>query len=287
MRKNAAGPASLRARADWMATRRDALTGLGLLALSPFATASAADGAARPPAMPRERSAVLLDEFLRMRTAPDGRPVRWVYSGVLVTKPEGEVARPLVRIAGLSRTRAERRGDGGWDWHLDEAGYFCDLETGAVLEELRNPHTDAIVRPKHYRSRQHLVFAGLDVRPASPLPANVEFRGEITRLAEVGAITAVTEDLYVRMPGRVAASLATFTAPRAELSRPRSAWIDCQFTYTTLNSFVGWLGMQDVPGIQNMRLVGAKCRDDDAGAIPPWLRERIAAEHGELLGATT
>jgi hypothetical protein len=285
MRKNPAIPASPRVRAEWIATRRDALAGLGLLALGPLAAASAAEGEARPRAVPREGSAELLDEFLRMRTAPDGRPVLWIYSGVLVTKPEGEVARPLARIAGVSRTRADRRGDGGWDWHLDEAGYFCDLGTGAVLEEIRNPHTGAVVKPKHYRSRQHLVFAGLDVRPAAALPANIDFRGEITRLADVGAITAVTEDLYVRMPGRVAASLATFTATRAELSRPRSAWIDCQFAYTTLNSFVGWLGMQDVPGIQNMRLVGAKCRDDDQGAIPPWLRERIATEHGELLGA--
>lgn len=218
-----------------------------------------------------------------MRTAPDGGHVRWRYSGVLVGKVEGEVARPLTRVEGISRTRAVSLGDATWEWQLDEVGYFCDLETGEVLQEWRSPYTDKILQPRHYRSPQRLILHDTEIRPAKPLPPDISFNGEITRLADVGEITAVTEDLYVRTSRRVSSSLATFTAKRSDLKRLPHEWIDCQFSYTTLNGFVDWLGMDGVPGIQNMRLIGAKCRDDDDRVIPDWLRERISKEHPNFL----
>jgi len=227
---------------------------------------------------------VLFKDFLRMRTAPDGSYVRWRYSGVLVGKIEGEVARPLTRVEGISRTRAVLRSDALWEWQLDEVGYFCDLETGKILNKWRSPYTDKIVQPRHYRSPQRLIFERTEIRPANPLPSDVEFKGEITRLADVGEITAVTEDLYVRTSRRASSSLATFTATRRDLVQPPHAWVDCQFSYTTLNGFVGWLGMDGVPGIQNMRLIGVKCRDDDDSVVPSWLRERLVTEHPDFLG---
>jgi hypothetical protein len=269
-------------------TRRDALQGLGLIALA--APTSAAIAAAAPVASaasgPRIDRAQLLDDFIRLRTAPDGEPVLWVYSGVLVVKPEGEVAQPVVRVEGVSRSQATARADGSWDWQLDEAGYYCDLQSGDVLERLDNPFTGASIRPRHYRSPQRLVFARDGITPGQAVPTGVQFRGEITRLAAVAGLLALTEDLYVRMPGspaRQAASLATFTTDAENLHRPRSQWVDCQFSYTTLNSLSAWLEMPGVGGVQDMRLIGVKCRRDDRKAVPAWLRARVQAEHPDLL----
>lgn len=249
-------------------------------------------GDARPPALPLPPDATL-DDFMFMRGSPDGEPVMWVYSGVFVVKPEGRRARPLTRIDGVSYTQASRGEDGAWAFSLEEVGYFCDLATGEVLGALHNPFTGETVAPRPYRSPQRLVFAGNEVTPADALPPGIDFRGEVTRLAAIGDTLAMTEDLYVRVPPmsgpegerpeRIANSLATFIASAAAVRDRGDAWIDCRFAYTTMNTFVPWLGMASVPGVQNMRLIGTKFRPDAADAIPQALRERIDADHPDFL----
>jgi len=274
-------------------SRRDLIAGLGLLSLAPGVRS--AEGSSRAFGVSESLDDQTFDEFIRMRTAPDFAPVIWVYSGVLVVKPAGEVARPVARIEGLSRTQASTAANGSWLWELDEAGYYCDLRDGLPARTLSNPFTGKTVEPRHYRSPQSLLFSKQGITPARAAPPGVEFRGEITRLAKVAGTTALTEDLYVKLPGRsasddtparaarYAASLATFTTRTAQFSRPRSEWVDCQFNYTTLNSFVDWLGMQGQEGVQDMRIVGIKCRIDDTAAVPPWLLERLRTDHPDLL----
>ena len=279
--------------------RRDMLAGvgagIGALALLPagaHATAQAAPREARPPALPLPPDATL-DDFMFMRGSPDGEPVMWVYSGVFVVRPEGRRARPLARIEGVSYTQASRGEDGAWAFSLEEVGYFCDLATGKVLTALHNPFTGETVAPRPYRSPQRLVFAGNEVTPADALPPGIDFRGEVTRLADIGDTLAMTEDLYVRVPPmsgpegerpeRIANSLATFIASAAAVRNRGEAWIDCTFAYTTMNTFIPWLGMASVPGVQNMRLIGTKFRPDAADAIPQTLRERIDADHPDFL----
>ena len=277
-----------------MLTRRGAVLGLGTLAVSGAAT-SVAQAVRSAPRAERSSADERLAQFIRLRTSPDGSPVIWSYSGVLIGKPDGQLARPLVRIDGMSFTYARPQASGAYEWQLDEVGYYCDLESGAVLEHWTNPFTGAEVRPAHYRSPQTMQFTPQGVRPGRPLPPGVEFRGEITTLAEVAGIIAMTEDLYVRVPGipsdgakparpeRISSSLATFTARAADLHLPASRWVDCQLSYTTMNSFAAWLAMDGTSGLQNMRLVGRKCRRTDRSAVPAWLRERIALDHPTFL----
>jgi hypothetical protein len=296
---------------DLHPTRRSVVQGLGLMMLAP-GIASAGASATVPPVAaevgPQGAAAIghastssrawsesMLHDFMRMRGAPDGSRVIWVYSGVLVVKPEARLAQALTRIEGVSYTSVSLQDDGSWALQLEEIGYFCDLETGAVLEQLFNPFTGAQVRPRHYRSPQQLRFSNRQVTPAMQLPPGIDYRGEMTRLATVGDMLAMTEDLYVRVPAaeatsarpaspeRISTSLATFTSRVSDLQLPASHWIDCTFTYTTLNSFVGWLGMDSMPGVQNMRLIGAKCRADDHDVVPAGLRARIEADHPGFL----
>jgi hypothetical protein len=278
-------------------SRRGIISGLGLMTLAPGLLA-ASPGASpgnglRPAAAPLDTRR--FRDFIRLRTAPDLAPVLWVYSGVLVVKPDGDVARPVARIEGLSRSRATAQADGSFLWELDEAGYYCDPATGRPADALLNPFTGSSVVPKHYRSPQALTFSPQGIQPARGLPPGVDFHGEITCLAEVAGTLAMTEDLYVKMPARpaaegrparparFAASLATFTTFARNLQRPDAEWVDCQFNYTTLNSFVDWLGLADRGGVQDMRIVGIKCRIDDPSAVPQWLRARVKADHPDLL----
>lgn len=237
----------------------------------------------------------LLRDFLRLRTAPGGEPVMWRYAGILVGKPEGEMAMPLTRIEGLSYTQATPRDDGSVDWQLEEVGYYCGLDDGRPLERMLNPFTRQEVGVVHYRSPQKLRFVGNRIEPAQALPPGVEFRGEIRRLAAVAGRVALTEDLYVRMPAvpangsrparpvRFANSLATFHGAEKDLSGPAKRWVPCEFSYATLNSFAGWLGMEGTAGVQDMRITGVKCRLDDRAALPAWLRERIAQDHAGFM----
>lgn len=285
-------------------SRREALTGLGLLAVAGGRVSASETGAAKAGVLntPRPSAQAALPaeafaEFMRMRTSPEGRPVLWVYSGVLVVKPDGEIAQPLARIEGLSRSFAVAQPDGSYLWTLDEAGYYCDPLTGEVASSLFNPFIGRSVVPKHYRSPQTLRFSRNGVLPGRELPPGIDFHGEITRLGEVAGTAAMTEDLYVRMgataatadrparPVRFANSLATFTTLRRNLQRPANEWVDCQFNYTTLNTFVDWLQLGGQAGVQDMRIVGIKCRLEDRDAVPSALRARIEREHPDLLKA--
>ena len=267
-------------------TRRSLLTGLGAVGL----LTSTRGWAASPTDAER---------FVRMRSSHDGKPVMWVYAGVLLAKREGEVARPLVGVGGMSFTRSVQRSAGVYDWQLDEVGYYRDLETGAVLDTFVNPYNGKEVRPANYRSPEHLTYSGSEVLARDPLPPGAEFKGRITRFAEVAGMSAMTEDLYVRIPAQSAAdgrparperhlaSLATFSARAADLDGPGARWIDCQMSYTTMNSFASWLAMEGVPGVQNMRLAGRKCRLFEPNAIPEWFSTRVAKDHPQFFDEPT
>lgn len=234
------------------------------------------------------------ERFVRMRTSHDGKPVMWVYGGVLLVKPEGQVAKPLVGVGGMSFTRAVQEKPGVYHWHLDEVGYYRDLTTGAVLDTFVNPLNGKEVRPANYRSPLHLTYSGSQVMTRDPTPPGTEFTGRIARLAEVAGIAAMTEDLYVNVPAQPAAdgksaraarylaSLGTFTARATEVDAKSSRWIDCQLSYATMNSFAPWLGMEGVAGVQNMRLAGRKCRLFEPDAIPEWFRVRAAQDHPQF-----
>jgi hypothetical protein len=235
------------------------------------------------------------DVLVRMRCAPDGGWAMWLYSGALVVKPEGQTARTVMRIEGFSFNRATRRPDGTYEYQLDETGYYCDPATGQPLDAWTNPFTGRETRVVHYRSPQKLYFDRTQVLPGVTLPPDAEFRGELTRLAEVGGVVACTEDLYAKLPARAATadrpaapvristSLATHISSAADLARPAGEWLDSTLAYGTMNTTNAWLGMGDVPALQNMRLVGRKLRADAFDAIPAWLLERVRRDNPSIL----
>lgn len=279
-------------------TRRSMLIGAGAAVLAPAAALIAGPGLARPD--PRGVSVAATStagesQFSRLRCGSDGGWAVWRYSGVLVLKPEDRLAQSVCRIEGLSFNRMLRDDSGQLLYELDEVGYFCHVDTGQVLETLDNPFTGSSVEPRHYRSPQQTVLSGRRVEPAQDLPPGVDFRGEITVLADIDPVIAMTEDLYVRVRGsaksrneprardQIFTSLATFTARRNELLDTQRDWVDADLSYTTMNSFTDWLDMTDVEGIQNMRLVGRKAPVGHLETVAGALLDRIQADHPDFL----
>ncbi len=140
-------------------TRRSALAGIGLLA---GGCAAFSRALASAPA-PRVESAEALERFVRLRSSPGHAPVMWLFDGVLLAKPEGGVARPLLRSSGVTLTQVRPRGPGLYDFRLEEVGYFRDLASGEVLERWTNPLTGRDVRPRNYRTPE-----SLQLRPEGP-----------------------------------------------------------------------------------------------------------------------
>lgn len=266
-------------------------TALGLYCLPTDALCAPADARLDAGAWTEQEA---LRAFVRMRSGLPGRSAVWIYSGVLIAAVLEEIARPLVRIEGVSINHFNALDAGRYRYELEEVGYYCDLHAGAVLDSWTNPFTTKVVKPKHYRSSQTLLFAGSRIEPMlSTRPAGVTFTGEITRPVIIGESLWMGEDLYVKTAAaRTQASLATFRSRAADLATSANSatsldavasaatWVDCDFNYGTMNGFVGWLGMADRPGLQNMRLVGRKF--PDGASVPVWLRERIERDHPDF-----
>ncbi len=235
--------------------------------------------------------------YVRMRSANDGGPAMWVFGGVLLVKLNGHVATRLLGMGGVAFTRAIQRSPGVFDWQLDEVGYYLDLETGEIVDSFVSPLNGETIRPAHYRAPEHLTFTDSNVAPQNRLPSGIEFDGQITRLADVAGMAAMTEDMYVKIPASAAtaenparsarelSSLKTFTAKTDDLNATDDRWIDCQYTYTTMNSLASWLAIDSLAGVQNMRLAGTKCRLHAPGAIPEWFVTRVSKDHPDFLDA--
>ncbi len=227
------------------------------------------------------------DAFVRMRCNLPGQWGTWVYRGDLLVRPQGQLAQSVCRIEGISFNRAVRRPDGGWDYELEEVGYYCANDTGRPADRIVNPFTGATVSVRHYRSPQKLTFADRVVRPNQELPPGISYRGVITAPVEIGENVFASEDLYVSSPARPATadrparaariqtSLAMFQVRGRDLLRP--GWVPSTNHYSTMNDIIEWLDMASMPGVQNMRLVMTK--GQDLSRAPAWLLERARADH--------
>ena len=285
-------------------SRRELVSGIGLLATAggglAAAVARAAAAAAVPAAAGDPAALARLERFVRLRSATGHVPVMWIADGLLLAKPAAGPARPLLRNTTLTFTQVAPRGAGAYDFRLEEVGYFRDVDTGAVLADWTNPVTGRRVAPRHYRTPEALRLGprGPGIAPAPP---GLEVRGVLDTLAELGGTVSIAEDLFVRIPAeparaasatgparaaraeRFLASLGTYTGRVAATPGPFTDWVDCSFHYSTLNSFSDWLGFDGVDGAQSLRLAGIKRPHDEREAIPAWLRERVQREHADVL----
>lgn len=143
-----------------MTTRRALLGTLGSVALAASAAAASAPSAAAERARDHGGSkASALDlatpagnvlAMAKLVGDTSGRTKHGWYRGTLIGLADGEAARDLLGIVGMSTQRLTPLTDRpGWQLLQKEVGFFTDLDSGAVLDRWVNPYNGEAVEPFH------------------------------------------------------------------------------------------------------------------------------------------
>lgn len=238
-----------------------------------------------------------LDAYVRMRNRGDGRKSYTRYSGTFFMKLESEVAIPILGVEGMSWGRCERQTDGSYLYSMQEAGYHTDLASREIVDAWTNPVNGLTVHPKHYRSGQSSTFTPTSVLPKlERRPEGLEYNGVITPATVIDDTVWCSEDLFVKFPNpkeryederewsgpyRISNSLATHMASRADLENRERAFVPSTMSYTTLNSWRGWMKMGQTPGMISWRLKGKKFESPEM--VDDSISRRINTDYPELL----
>jgi hypothetical protein len=239
-----------------------------------------------------------LEAYLRLRARADGKPVYYSYRGTIFGKRDGETAVPLFAVEGFSMMRATRLDDAHVSFANVEAGYYCDLHTGAVLTRWTNPLNGLETTVKHYRSWQYSTVSADTVTPKMEKPVpGIDYKGTVPPALILGDRVWMNEDLIVRIPNRpkdsfadpleyvgpavTATSLATWCGLLADVQNPRLAFVPSTLSYQTLGSWPSFLRMGTQPGLISWRMAGVKLASVDG--VPDALRQRVLADYPDFL----
>jgi Protein of unknown function (DUF1838) len=271
-----------------MIGRRSLLAGLGAAAL-PWS------GLAQEIAA-RSATAADLDAYLALRFGQRDQPIWFQYAGTIFALPLGRRSVRMFDVVGVSRSTLTRQTDGTYLATLDEAGWYCDPETGSPLKSLASPINGRTITVKHYRSPQKAILSPGRYAFAGDLPPGIEYEGRLEPLVTGARDVWISEDLLVRRPRKASAealatnpaaaaqsqtSLATFRASRADFARRAARPVPATLAYQTLASWRDWFDADEVPGVMSWRTNGTKLfapRD-----ITGRVRDYVLAEHSELL----
>ena len=231
-----------------------------------------------------------LEAHVKMRCNLGGGRTYWYYTGTVFGNQIGQSTQAMLGVEGISFSVLEKLPAGRYRYSLTEAGYYLDPVTRTMKEQVLNPFTQEMYRPRHYLSSQSNFFSpDLSVTPdIARRPPGLDYRGEISPVTVFKDVVWSAEDLFVRVPAargpedpegpefKVQTSLATLTADRAEVLDPDRDFVDCQLNYQTLGTWREWMGMGARPGMISWRMVGTKCTEQD---LPGYLADRIAKDH--------
>ena len=273
-------------------SRRQALLTLG----------SAAAGIAAASRTPNTDTSLVperpIDVYAKIRASlRDERVPAW-YRGHVFVALEGEIPRAVLGVEGFSFSRYTRRGDGAWDTKLVEVGYFSDVNSGTIVDQITNPLTGKMIKPQHFKSPVQTFVAQADGSVISPyaLKPPSQFSGHIWPPFRQGSEIWVDEDTLAKLtgdqlppgvrvesPNRVLTlgSMTTYRAAASDVGNPRLANAPCTFHLQELGTLPNWLEMGDVHGNEMWRLSGRKI--SSPAELPKPLLERIMRDHPTFL----
>lgn len=274
-------------------TRRDAMLSLGAAA-SLAARASCAAGSGASGFVP----SAPMDVYAKIRCSLSDELVPFWYRGQAMVALQNDIPRPILGVEGFSYTRFSRNTDGSWLTKLIEVGYFTDLATGQVVDEIVNRVTGLRIKPQHFISPVQAFGVNVDgsVTSDHTLPPPSEFVGRVWQPLRQGTEIWVDEDMLARLPSDMLpptirepgpsrmltlGSMTTYRSSVADVNNPRVARAPCTFHLQELASMPGWFGMGDVVGKQMWRLSGRKL--PSIAEIPALLRVRIERDHPDFI----
>lgn len=260
-------------------------TGLGAVAVLPFAIGRGQSGIDGFPAVSSFDDLSPLDIFVRMRCSPPGETTTWWYSGHMLGRVGDNVAKPFLSIIGVGQSKAKYLPNGDIRYSLIEAGYYGDPDTGEIVDgEMASRLIDEPITPQHYLSPQTLLFQQdrVILPQGDNLPPGLDFTGRMIGPDVKADRVWMGEELFVKVsgqddrPARVLTSLANFQAAVSDVCAG-GMFVPASFEYTTWNSFRSWMNVGEQTGSVMSRLNSVKL--PDWGGLPEALRERIQADH--------
>ena len=182
------------------------------------------------------------------------------------------VLTPLFHLQNASFQRFENVSDNTYAITMLELAYFTDLETGAVLEEFRNPFTDQVGRVPPELFGPNQVFLTLDgLQPPEHFPfGTLTFEGQLGPGYSDGEMVWVHEETLVRMTSDNPAygnyiynELVSYQGRVADLNNPAIKSMEATLNYNTTSNWRPWMMPGDTPGHIMAQGFGKKVRRID------------------------
>jgi hypothetical protein len=221
-------------------------------------------------------SGASLRRFIKMRGALDGRLVIGCVTGRYDGVVDGQVT-PLFGVVSAVFSLYRSRGD-GFDVASLEQAYYTDLQTGQVLDRLKNPYTDEFVAVPVYSESPSLVFVGPDLVFHSPKPTGPGVHvAHMARGPEtIGDDLVFVEQVSVTVDGSKGGLPFTYRdntvlrAPRRAVDRQDSQSTPSETTFDAVVSWRPWLNMGARPG--HMEALGYGGFGVSPASLPPtWV----------------
>ena len=223
--------------------------------------------------------------YVQLRGNLGGSDGLWAYTGSYWGKPQGEIARELFRVDGLSFNSVILRSDGGVDQKMIECGFWQDPDTGELADDWVNPMNGLQCNPVHFRSSQIISFDpdGQWEVPEERRAAMRHIEGVIEEPIVQGPVIWSQERLIMKFdrpepepgddpltyagPIRTGTSLVTYLANVADLDKD---FVPTTMHYQSMSSWYPWMRMGQRAGVCSFELSGRKLSRTDE--IPARVR---------------
>ena len=208
------------------------------------------------------------------------------FEGTLSGVLPNQAPQVICRYQGLARSDWKTKPDGSFTKQSFDIGFFGDLETGEVVDEIVNPLTGETVRPLHFK------YGG---GPAQDI--NKEVLSDI-RWSEIGGNIWLSEagggafphpmDMQ-KWPRESSGeklfyrSETDYVTTKRQLADNQVSSADQTLFWSSLLSWEPWLLMGQTPGFTMWRGVGVKLKTSDQ--IPESMRAYIAKVQPNYLDA--
>lgn len=237
--------------------------------------------------------------YARMRGNGVGgaRGIWWI-SGTIYAKQLGAMAVPMIGMSGVSLNAMAAAPGGGLQQSMEEAGYFTDLATGAIIGQWKNPFTGDMRPTEPYRMAVQQIIRGDGMVERPPNPKfPMEVSGGLSRVQVSGDTVWIEENTSAKVPllgpsapgrppaivagkSRVIDNLATFQSRVDDLLTPMPNFVPATLAYQETDPWFPWMGMGDREGLQVWQLKGRKLRGLDE--LPMELAQRLKADHPDF-----
>ncbi len=258
------------------------LAGGAACALPTVAHASAAGGPHDVPDF--SLPAVNLRQLVRMQGSLDEEDVPWWFTGMLYAVVGEAQPLPLLRCEGME-IYWFRHVDDGYLLGGNTVTFFRDVESGAYLDEFRNPLTGASVRvrPAVQGGKVGFHYSESGIRPASSRDSVADRRLRLEWHALREHVWLQHQTVYPPGMPPMHGQRQTLSVARGAFDDHGLAALPSAFTATVFMGWLKWLEMGDRPGHLVWHASGVKLRSIDE--LPESYRARAIREYPERMTA--